>query len=135
MKTTARSLCIGLSLALGTATPALADRGHHHGYYGPVQPYAHHGGDFRPARPYAYYPAPQYKRSWVGPAAVLAIAGIATGVAIASATPAPRPVVVAPAPVPYVAPPAGFWQYCASAASYYPYVPYCPEGWQLVPVR
>jgi len=31
------------------------------------------------------------------------------------------------------APQAQSWYYCASAQSYYPYVPSCPEGWKMVP--
>ena len=31
------------------------------------------------------------------------------------------------------APQAQNWYYCASANSYYPYVPTCPEGWKMVP--
>ena len=30
-------------------------------------------------------------------------------------------------------PPVSYWYYCAAAGGYYPYVPYCPGGWQLVP--
>jgi hypothetical protein len=32
------------------------------------------------------------------------------------------------------APGARVWYYCASAATYYPYVAACPEGWNPVPV-
>ena len=58
--------------------------------------------------------------NWAGPAAVLAIAGIAAGVAAASYyAPPPQPVYVQPqepvyieAPQPvYVAPPRGYWRY------------------------
>ncbi len=28
--------------------------------------------------------------------------------------------------------PPSYWYYCASSGAYYPYVPYCPEGWQAV---
>ena len=31
------------------------------------------------------------------------------------------------------APQAQNWYYCASAKGYYPYVPSCPEGWEMVP--
>ena len=123
MKTTSPSLCI--ALALGAATPALADRGDHRGdyrsYYPRPQYYDHHRG---PSRGYG----------WVAPAAVLAIAGIAAGVA-ASTYYAPRPVYVAPPQAVYVAPPSSYWNYCRSAGQYYPNVGYCPEGWQQVPAR
>jgi hypothetical protein len=29
-------------------------------------------------------------------------------------------------------PPQQYWYYCPPAAAYYPYVQYCPAGWQLV---
>ena len=136
MKTTTTSLCIVLGLALGCSTPALADRGDyrgdyrgdHRGYYAPPQ-HDHHRGHH--SRGYG----------WAAPAAVLAIAGIAAGVA-ASNYYAPRqayvapaqPVYVAPQPV-YVEPPSAFWNYCGSLGQYYPNVRHCPEGWQLVPAR
>lgn len=41
----------------------------------------------------------------------------------------PPPVVVAPLPQP----PAQQWYFCPSFNQYYPYVPQCPEGWQVVP--
>ena len=31
-----------------------------------------------------------------------------------------------------VAAPTAYWYYCAPLAAYYPYVPDCPGGWQLV---
>ena len=42
---------------------------------------------------------------------------------------APQPPVAAPQPA------APTWSYCASAKAYYPYVPSCPEGWQIVPAQ
>ena len=33
---------------------------------------------------------------------------------------------------PVMAAPAAYWYYCAPLAAYYPYVPDCPGGWQLV---
>lgn len=50
----------------------------------------------------------------------------------------PQPVY--PYPDPYVpgdigydsAEPGSYWYYCQSAGQYYPYVTYCPEGWQAV---
>ncbi len=41
----------------------------------------------------------------------------------------PPPVVVAPQPQP----PAQQWYFCQSLNQYYPDVPQCPEGWQVVP--
>ena len=125
MKTIISSISIALCLALGVSTPALADRGHHRnghrGYY--VPPPAHHHGDHR-----GY--------GWAGPAALLAITGIAAGIA-ASNYYAPEPVYVAPPPVQpvYSAPAAAYWNYCGSAGQYYPNVNDCPEGWQQVPAR
>src|SRR5690348_14894336 len=54
-------------------------------------------------------------RNWVGPAAVLAITGLALGAAAYSnAYAAPAPAYVAPAEPVYAAPPAngGVWYYC-----------------------
>ena len=77
MKTTITSLCIALALTLGASSPALADRGHrdHDRYYG-------NRHDYGPPRHYQQHR--EYRRSWVGPAAVLAITGIAAGVALAA---------------------------------------------------
>jgi len=41
------------------------------------------------------------------------------------------PTVIATAGPP--APAAGYWYYCRSAGSYYPYVAVCPESWTRVP--
>lgn len=117
-KTTA--LCLAISLALGTAGTAQADWGRHDGYRHHHQEYRHGGSD------------------WVGPAALLAITGLAIGAAAysqASAAPAYQaPVYVAPPPpVPVQVPlESGNWYYCGSSGQYYPYVRYCPEGWQAV---
>jgi len=50
MKTTITSLSIALCLALGAATPALADRSDLRGYYRPAPRHYSHG-DYRPAPP------------------------------------------------------------------------------------
>lgn len=68
----------------------------------------------------------------LGPAAVLAITGLAIGAAAYNSRPAE--------PTYYVAPPrsveppmeTGYWYYCGSSGQYYPYTRYCPEGWQAV---
>ncbi len=118
------AILIASSLALTSTSIAYADGGRHHGWYGHHRHHHHHhrGGG-----------------NWVGPAAVLAITGLAIGAAAynnAYATPAPAPVYVQPQPV-YVAPPAtsGLWYYCGSSGQYYPYTHACPEGWQAVPAR
>lgn len=125
MKTNITSRTIALSLLLAAATPALAEHGEYRNYYGSARPYGYeHGHQHGYHRGYG----------WAAPAAVLAITGIAAGVA-ASAYYAPRPVYAAPAPPVYVAPPSAYWNYCPSVGQYYPYVRYCPDGWQLVPAR
>ncbi len=117
---------ISASLLVGSIGSAQADWGHHRGYYGPPAPMHRHGGD-----------------RWIGPAAILALTGLAVGAAAYSnnvyATPAPAPVYTPPAPV-YVAPPAPLpanqlWYYCQSSSQYYPYTNACPEGWIAVPAR
>ena len=113
------SILLAASLTLGSAGNAFADRGgHHHRHFRPPVPHHHH--HHRP-----------YRSDWVGPAAVLAI----TGLAIGAATYGSR-AYAEPAPV-YQAPPAnpGIWYYCGSSGQYYPYTQACPEGWQAVPAR
>lgn len=104
MKTTITSLCLVLSLGLGFSQPALADRGGYEGggyrggYYAPAAQQRHHnhGG---------YYGGGSYRGyGWVGPAAALALTGIAVGVA-ASNYYAPPPVYVAQPQVVYEPPP------------------------------
>ncbi len=116
------SLFLALTMALGAVSTAQADwgrrdwggGGHHHHH--------HRGGG-----------------GWVGPAAVLAITGLAIGAAAYS-----RPYVeVAPAQPAYVAPPVyaappvsrGIWYFCQSSGQYDPYPTSCPEGWVSVPAR
>ena len=100
MKTTITSLCLVLSLGLGFSKPALADRGGYEGggyrggYYAPAAQQRHHnhGG---------YYGGGSYRGyGWVGPAAALALTGIAVGVA-ASNYYSPPPVYVAQPQVVY----------------------------------
>lgn len=111
MKTTISSLCIALVLTLGASTTALADHGYRGGYYGgnyggPPRHYHHEGGYARGS-------------GWAGPAAVLAIAGIAAGIAASNYySPPPPPVYVQQQPVyieqpqpVYVAPSRGYWRY------------------------
>ncbi len=118
------TLCIAASLALSATTSAHADWGRHYGDFRPPMHHHYRGGS-----------------GWVGPAAVLAIAGMAIGAAAYSnAYAAPAPVYAAPAYVPppvYSAPPArgDIWYYCGSSGQYYPYTNACPEGWQAVPAR
>ncbi len=47
----------------------------------------------------------------------------------------PRTVVVPAQPQRYIeqsSPDSGYWYYCAESKTYYPYVKYCPGGWQRV---
>jgi hypothetical protein len=112
------ALCIAATLALTATTSAQAEWGRHHGGHGHHDHHGHRSGG-----------------GWVGPAAVLAIAGLAIGSAVAS-----QNYYAAPAPV-YSAPPRpiqadyGTWYYCGSSGQYYPYTNACPEGWQAIPAR
>lgn len=108
------ALCLAAAIAMISNTSAQADWGHRHGGYRPPA-YGHrHGGG----------------GNWIGPAAVLAIAGLAIGAtAYNRAYAAPAPVYTAPPPNP------GMWYYCGSSGQYYPYTNICPEGWQAVPAR
>lgn len=111
------ALALAATLALTATTSAQADWGRHHGGHRHHGHHHHHGG------------------GWVGPAAVLAITGLAIGAAVASQNYyAPAPVYSAP---PRPMPPANYdtWYYCGSSGQYYPYTDACPEGWQAVPAR
>jgi hypothetical protein len=132
MNTTKRTLCLALAIALGAASvPALADRGGHRGHYdGPRHEYRDHG--YRHGHRHDY----GHRQRWIGPAAALAITGLAAATWYATPRPvyvAPQPVYVQPQPV-YVParPTGGYWHYCPSAGGYYPNVNYCPEGWQAI---
>lgn len=111
-KTAALLLSAVLTLGgIGSAQAEWGHRGHHHGH--------HHHGHHRHGGGH-----------WVGPAAVLAITGLALGAAAYhNAQAAPAPVYTAPPPNPNV------WYYCGSSGQYYPYTNACPEGWQAVPAR
>lgn len=120
-KTTA--LCLTISLALTCTGTAQADRGHYREYYSPpphMQHRHHHHGHHN-----------RHGQNWVGPAAILAITGLAIGTAYSQANAAP--IYTAPAyPLPAPQPLAESWYYCGSSGQYYPYVRHCPEGWQAV---
>ncbi len=116
----ATALLLAASLALGSIGTAQADWGRHGGYR-----------DYRPG-PERHYHGHRGGPGWIGPAAALAIAGLAVG-AVAYNQYQPAPVYVAPPPPPVrIQPAPGNWYYCGSAGEYYPYVQYCPEGWQQV---
>ena len=109
-------LCI--ALAFGASMPANADWGHRE-YYGHRD---HYDGRYR------------HGGAWVAPAAILALTGLAIGATYAQAS--PPPVYVQPAYSPPPPPRSNYWYYCNSAGQYYPYVRYCPEGWQpVMPTR
>lgn len=115
-----KKLTTGLvaSLLLANSLPVLAD---HHGHgrydYGPPAVVVHH---------HHHHPPRWAPLAW-------ALGGIALGSAIVSIAP-PRPVVAAPAVVVALPPPPRTAWFCQSYQAYYPTVPYCPEGWQPVPV-
>jgi len=115
------ALCIAATLAMTINTTAHADWGRHDGGFRGYEPMHHQhyrGGS-----------------GWVGPAAVLAIAGLAIGTAVASQSYyAPAPV-YSPPPRPMPVADYGTWYYCGSSGQYYPYTNACPEGWQAVPAR
>ena len=119
------TLCLAISLMLGTVATAQADKGRNDGYRPHQQDYGRH-----------YDQGYRSNRGWGGPAALLAITGLAIGAAVFSQANA-APVYAAPvySPPPrqvQAAPAAGNWYYCGSSGQYYPYVRYCDEGWQSV---
>ncbi|PKO85503.1 MAG: hypothetical protein CVU18_19830 [Betaproteobacteria bacterium HGW-Betaproteobacteria-12] len=110
---------LGISL-VGNAQ-ARDDRRHGHDHRPPhFQKFKHH-----------HHHAPRVIRhrdhDWIGPAALIALTGVAIGAAVHYQTP-PSPAYSAP-------PPSGNWYYCGSSGQYYPYTNACPEGWQAVPPR
>lgn len=110
------ALFIAATLAMTATTSARADWGHRHGGHGYGHGYRADSG-------------------WVGPAAVLAITGLAIGAAVASQhSYTPAPVYSAP-PRPMPSADYGVWYFCASSGQYYPYTNACPEGWQAVPAQ
>lgn len=114
------ALLVALSLALASTGSAQADGGRHGGYG--YRDRGHHGH---------YHGGHHRAGNWVGPAAILAITGLAIGAAYSHAQAAP--VYAAPQPTYQPPPPdSGNWYYCNSAGQYYPYVRGCPEGWQVV---
>ena len=119
------SLCLAALLTLGTSVSAQADRGRHDGYR---EHYNRHDNRHEHHNHY------RSRSNWVGPAALLAITGMAVGAAVYSSQAYSGPVYIAPPPPRpvQVAPDNGNWHYCGSSGQYYPYVSYCPEGWQQV---
>lgn len=111
-------LLLSATLAATGIGTAQADWGRHRDFRPPGHSHHHHRHQHREGR------------NWIGPAAVLAITGLAIGAA------AYGNAYAEPAPV-YTAPPArgGAWYYCGSSGQYYPYTQFCPEGWQAVPAR
>lgn len=96
---------------------------HHHGHHH----HGHHhsttfvGVGFGFAYPwswYGYYPPPYYYPGYYYPQPV--------------AYPA-EPVTYVEQSAPAQTEPAGWWYYCETSRTYYPYVKECPNGWQRVP--
>lgn len=115
------ALFLAICLALGTAGTARADWDRH-GPQGGYRSQHHHHGE-----------GPRSGSDWIGPAAILAITGLAIGAAVYSQANA-APAYVAPPPAPAYQPPpdSGSWYYCQPYGQYYPYVRECPEPWQAV---
>jgi len=125
MKTTITCISLALGLTLGFSSTAFADHRHHRGDYRGPSRADYRGGHYGPRTYPAYRHDRPYRQSWVGPAAALAIAGVAVGVAASTYyapppvivtpppvyVPPPRPVYVVPAPLPYPPPPARYWGY------------------------
>lgn len=73
-----------------------------------------------------------YQPHWVGPVITLGIGGTAIGATIYPQIPGPPPPTII-----YGAPPPSprSWYFCPTVGQYYPYIQYCPDGWQAVPAR
>lgn len=116
------AFCLSISLALAFTGTAQADWGQHRGYRSPPPAKHHH-------RHHGHHQ--RHGQNWVGPAAILAITGLAIGAAYSQANAAPI-YSAPPRPLPAPPPAAESWYYCGSSGQYYPYVRHCPEGWQAV---
>ena len=124
------TLLLAAVTALATISPAQADWGHRGGGRGD---WGHNSGhDWERHSHYRHGGGGR----WIGPAAVLAITGLAIGAAYTrpyvEVAPA-QPVYVQPPMAPPVSPAA--WYFCRSSGQYYPYTNFCPEGWVAVPAR
>lgn len=106
---TALSLLIGSNSVFADSGRHYGSRDHRHNHYRPYNNHRSHN-------------------HWVGPAVAFGIAGLAIG----AATIYRPPVYVSPPPPVQAVPNNGNWFYCGSSGQYYPYVRYCPEGWQEV---
>lgn len=120
-------LIVAAALALGAASPALAqrhDEHHDEGWHGRD---IHHFNDHDLGRwrgGHWYHGAHEGRIGWwwtVGPDWYYYPRAV---------SPYPDPYVP-----PYAAPGAPAWYYCPPAQSYYPYVASCPVPWQVVPAR
>lgn len=113
-------LYLAVSMAIGTTGTAQADWSRHDDHRSHRHDYRHH----QKHHDHGY----RQRSDWVGPAAILAITGLAIGAAAYSQANAAPTYVAPPQPM---QPPAdsGNWYYCDSSGQYYPYVRHCPEGW------
>ena len=104
-----------LSLALLTAAPVAAHRGHGHGHAHIEFFVGIPAGSWHAPYPYYYRQAP-----------LVIVPPLAT---------VPPPVYIdqnAELPPAAAAQPDFWWYYCPSRGAYYPYVKTCPQGWQQV---
>jgi hypothetical protein len=110
-----------------------------------------HRGHF-PQSPQRHSQIRGHDSGWIAPLLFLGLAGAVIGAAasqqsaspptyvqppVTYATPNPAyvtPVYTSPAIVAQTPPqqPANVWYFCKSVGQYYPYTPFCPEGWQPV---
>lgn len=91
---------------------------HHHGHHHSTTFVGVGFGFAYPWSWYGYYPPPYYYPGYYYPQPV--------------AYPA-EPVTYVEQSAPAQTEPAGWWYYCETSRTYYPYVKECPNGWQRVP--
>lgn len=124
---TLKPILLSLLLILGMVQPASADR---YGrdrdrYHQHERRYDQHRHD----RDYGHrhHRHRRDRSDWGDVAAAAIIMGTVATIAYGAMS-EPEPVIQAPPPPPQNR----YWYYCASARQYYPYVSFCPEGWQQV---
>jgi len=124
---TLKPILLSLLLILGMVQPASADRyGRDRDRY---HQYERRYDQHRHDRDYGHrhHRHRRDRSDWGDVAAAAIIMGTVATIAYGAMS-EPEPVIQAPPPPPQNR----YWYYCASARQYYPYVSFCPEGWQQV---
>ena len=128
---TAKAILLSLIMILGMVQPASADR---YGrdrdrYHQHERRFDHHRHHRDHGHRHHRHHRHHNRSDWGDVAAAAIIMGTVATIAYGAMS-EPEPVIQAPPPPPQ--PQNRYWYYCASSRQYYPYVSFCPEGWQQV---